>query len=262
MKFIHLSDLHLHARHQMHRRVDPHAHLEAAVASIGANFSDAALCMVTGDLADKGEAEAYRDAAEILNRLPCPWHPLMGNHDDRAEARANLPPLAWHPDGFLQYDMDTQAGRFIALDTVLGSGSGILCPQRLNWLQSRLAAAQSDNRDVYLFMHHVPFDIGIDWLDGIKLENGEALAAVLKDYANIRHLFMGHIHRPCHGSWNGIAFSTVRTTAHQVALYLGDAKPAFIDENPSYAVILIEDDKVIIHDHNFLEERNQNHYDR
>ena len=90
MKFIHLSDLHIHAHHQKYRGIDPRAHLEAAVSSIRAQFADAALCMVTGDLAHTGEAEAYRDVAEILDRLPCPWYPLMGNHDDRVVARANL----------------------------------------------------------------------------------------------------------------------------------------------------------------------------
>lgn len=261
MKFIHLSDLHLLARRQNHRGVDAHARLEAATASIRANFSDVALCMVTGDLADKGEAKAYRDVCEILDRLPCPWHPLMGNHDDRTEARAVLAKFPWHKDGFLQYEIETEVGRFIVIDSVLGRGGGVLCQPRLNWLRSSLDAAQNAEKDVFLFMHHVPFDIGISWLDAIKMENGELLAELLRDYDNIRHLFLGHIHRPCHGSWKGIPFSTVRTTSHQVALSLGDSEPTFIDENPSYAVVLIEGDRVVVHDHSFLEENHQRHND-
>lgn len=259
MKFIHLSDIHLHADRRLHRGIDPRKNITLAVNSIRTNFSDVALCMVTGDLADKGETDAYGDVVDILNQLPCPWYPLMGNHDDRANAQTVLGNAGWHKDGFLQYELQTEVGCFLALDSVLGRGGGFLCEQRLSWLKNALDAAQSTGTDVFLFMHHVPFDIGIDWLDAIKMENGDELGRLLANYTNIRHLFMGHVHRPCYGSWNGIPFSTVRTTAHQVALQLGDAAPSFIEENPSYAVVLIDKSKVVIHNHSFLEENKLRH---
>lgn len=210
--------------------------------------------MVTGDLADRGESDAYRRVSQALDRLPFPWYPLMGNHDDRIVARDCLDALQWHEDGFLQYELETEVGRFLVLDSVDGTGSGCLCQRRLDWLRTRLDVARDEGKKVFLFMHHVPFDIGIGWLDEINMVDGEAMAAIVKDYDNIRHLFMGHVHRPCHGSWHGIPFSTIRGNAHQVALRLGDAGRGFIAENPSYAVVLIEDNQVVIHDHNFLEE--------
>ena len=253
MKFIHLSDLHLLPHPQTIRGIDVIARLEAAVDSIGKNFSDAELCMVTGDLTDMGDAESYGDVRRILDRLPMPWHALMGNHDIRSVAQAELPDLPWHADGSLQYELTTDAGEFLILDSLVTREIGRLCETRLAWLKERLTAAEQAGRDVYLFLHHVPFDIGMRWLDGIKLENGDQFQDVLKGFSNIRHMFFGHVHRPVHGSWHGVPFSTVRATVHQAALQFGDTH-LFIEENPSYAVVLIDDTSVLIHDHSYLEE--------
>lgn len=254
-KFIHLSDLHILADSKTIHGVDTYARLEAAVDSIVNNFADAEFCMVTGDLADRGEADAYRRVGEVLDRLPFPWHPLVGNHDDRAVARNIFGALPWHDDGFLQYEIETPAGSFLVLDSVDGTDAGRLCERRLAWLQTRLDAARDAGKNVYLFMHHVPFDIGIGWLDEINMVDGDAMAAILAGYDNVKHLFMGHVHRPCHGSWHGIPFSTIRGNAHQAALRLGETSHLFIAENPSYDIVLIENNHVVIHDHSFLEER-------
>lgn len=256
MKFIHISDLHIRPRSQMIKGVDVCARLDAAVDSIIANFADAELCMVTGDMADSGDTESYLEARRILDRLPMPWHTLMGNHDGReSSARKTLPDLPWQPDGSLQYVLETAVGQFIILDSSIGGGvdSGRLTDTRLAYLRQQLQIAQAAGKNVFLFMHHVPFDIGILWLDGMKLENGDELWDVLKDFNNIQHMFMGHIHRPTHGSWHGIPFSTVRSTAHQAALKF-EKKIQFINEKPNYAVVLVDDDQVVIHNHSFLED--------
>ncbi len=255
MKFIHLSDFHFLTDAQTVHGIDTRARLETAVSSITANFADAAFCMVTGDLTERAELDAYRDVKDILDRLPIPWHPLMGNHDVRAQARTVMGDLPWHADGFLQYELQTDAGRFIVLDSVHeGHHEGHLCDTRLGWLTARLDAARDAGQDVYLFMHHPPFDIGLGWLDAMKMQDGDDLAAVLGDYSNIRHMFMGHVHRPCHGSWNGIPFSIVRAVAHQAALYSDGTGTRFIEENPAYSVVSISGDGVVINDHSFLEE--------
>ena len=256
MKFIHLSDTHLLPNSQRVHGIDARARLESAVDSICANFADAEFCMMTGDIADLGDRESYLDAKRILGRLPFRWHGLMGNHDIRSVAQDVLVDFPWHPDGFLQYELETSAGQFIILDSLHSADvhSGQLCKKRLSWLRERINAARESGKDVFIFMHHVPFDIGIPWLDNIKMEDGDALWDILSNCSNIRHMFFGHVHRPIHGSWHGIPFSTVRATAHQVALTFGETKLRFIPENPSYAVVVIDENQVIIHDHSFMEE--------
>ena len=259
MKFVHLSDTHILPESRLVHGIDARLRLEAAVDSICTNFADAEFCMMTGDITDLGDRDSYQDAKRILDRLPFPWHGLMGNHDARSIARDVLVDFPWHPDGYLQYELATKAGQFIILDSLHGVNvhSGHLCEERLHWLRERLKISNDTNKDVFLFMHHVPFNIGVPWLDRIKMENGKELRDILSDYSNIRHMFFGHVHRPIHGSWHGIPFSTVRATAHQVALTFSETKLRFVEENPSYAVVMINEQQVVIHDHSFMEEHIQ-----
>ena len=253
LKFIHLSDLHLLPAGQKLHGIDTCARLKAAVDNICSDFADAEFCMVTGDFTDAGDVESYQSARRILDRLPHPWHGLMGNHDGKApNAQIVLPDPPWQPDGSLQYALETRAGIFIVLDSSVGGvDSGRLNAQRLDFLRQQLGLAKAAGKDVFLFIHHLPFDIGIGWLDAMKLENNADLWQVLKGFDNIRHMFFGHIHRPTHGSWHGTPFSTVRATAHQVLLNLGNTTSKFVDEDPAFAVVMVAKDQIVIHDHSF-----------
>jgi hypothetical protein len=66
--------------------------------------------------------------------------------------------------------------------------------------------------------------------------------------------FFGHLHRPIFGSWRGIPFSTLRGTNHQVALRLEDtAKVPGSHEPPQYGVVLLGEDSITMHLHDFLD---------
>ncbi len=74
---------------------------------------------------------------------------------------------------------------------------------------------------MFLFLHHPPMAMGISPMDRIPLLNAPELAETLAPHrARIRHMFHGHLHRPLGGSWMGIPFTSLRGTAHQVALDL------------------------------------------
>jgi len=256
MKFIHLTDPHLVAPPADLFGIDGRDRLARAVASIARNHADAAFCVVTGDLSHFSESGAYAAFQEIVGALPMPWHALLGNHDGRAEMRAALPALPWTDDGFLHYTLDTPCGRFLMLDSIdPGVSSGRLCEKRLAWLEGALAESEAEGVDVFLFLHHAPMDVGIPGLDAIRLANADDFAACIAGFDNLRHLFFGHLHRACHGSWKGLPFSTVRATGHQIAFDMNEGKPlAGSDELPDYAVVLVEDDRVVIHDHSYMEE--------
>ncbi|MCS5589753.1 MAG: metallophosphoesterase, partial [Candidatus Thioglobus sp.] len=63
--------------------LDPCKRLETCIESINEYHSDADLCIITGDLTDQGDREAYRDLRGILKQLSIPYHLLVGNHDHR-----------------------------------------------------------------------------------------------------------------------------------------------------------------------------------
>ena len=248
MKFIHLSDLHLVAPGTLLHGLDPLKGLERCVASIRAHQADAALCVVTGDLTHDGEPAAYNAARRCLAGLPMPVHLMIGNHDNRAAFRAAFPATPVDGEGFVQQAFDTEAGRFVLLDThEPGRAEGALCQRRLDWLDAELRADRA--APLFLFLHHPPFCVGLQRMDSIRLLDDGPLLDTLRPYPpRVRHLFIGHLHRTIAGSWHGIPFTGVRGTSHQIALdfITGDVAPVSF-EAPGYGVVALSPEAVVIH---------------
>ena len=200
MHAILMTDLHL---------VDPARSPDAAAhaARIGARLDRAAekapgaeFCILAGDLADAGEVGAYDWLRKKLDTLPFPVVPMLGNHDDREAFRQVFADLK-DTGGYIQSSRRLGGSRLVFLDTLdPGSAAGVLCPERLDWLDEHLR----DKADVSLFMHHPPCDIGDPVLDPIKLSNAGDLASLIQKHGNVRNIFFGHVHRTLFLTWNGI----------------------------------------------------------
>ncbi len=250
MKVIHLTDTHV-APGTLYGG-DPTQALRHAVASINAEHSDAECVIVTGDLTHWGDAESYVAFAEAIGALTMPVHLMMGNHDDSTAFRAHFPAAPRDANGFVQCRLQTPLGDFILMDTREdGTHAGAYCAQRRAWLQEQLEASDAP---VFLFMHHPPFTVGIKGMDAIMLQDAEAFHEVLASHKQrIRHLFFGHLHRALFGNWRGISYSCMRGLNHQVAL---DLRPNADHVNgtfeaPAYGVVLISDETVVVHMHDF-----------
>lgn len=253
MKFIHLTDTHLVAPGEPLHGLDPHANLLACVASIRARHADAAFCVHTGDLVDGGDPRAYRAAVEALAALPMPVHVIPGNHDDRAALREAFADARLDDNGFVQQLIHHDGACFVLLDTLepRHGSAGAFCAQRAEWLAARLAEA--GDAPVYLFMHHPPFPIGIPSMDRIGLLEPQHFVRAIAGARNLRHIFFGHVHRPVSGHWRGISFSTLYGTNHQVLLDLHEPRYiAFTAEPPSYGVVLLDGERLVIHNEPFL----------
>ena len=111
MKIVQITDLHLVPGKQDMHGVNPYERLSKCVEDIQQNHSDAELCVISGDLAHKGEVGAYEDLSEILTRLPMPYRLMVGNHDHRDNLRSVFPETAEDPNGFIQSSVDLDAGR-------------------------------------------------------------------------------------------------------------------------------------------------------
>lgn len=257
MKFIHITDTHLVPRGKELHELDPRARLDACVADVNANHGDAEFCVITGDLAHAGQIEAYENFKECLSKLRIPYHLLIGNHDNRQNFREIFPETARDDNGFVQSVLETPAGPFILLDTVIetpekGSHWGEFCDRRADWLKAQLV--DSGGRAVYVFMHHPPFDIALPSVDNIKLRESGAFSTVVGEFSSIRHLFFGHVHRPVSGSWRGIPFSMLPGTNHQVAFDFDTISPVpKSHEPPGYGVVYVTPESVVVHTHDFLD---------
>lgn len=252
-KIVQISDLHMVVPGRQLFGASPSERLAQTIDAVLRDHADAELCLLTGDLADADHDEAYAELVRLTAKLPMPLCPLMGNHDDRACLRAAFPQLPTDSE-FIQYAHDTAVGRFLLLDTVdAGKGSGSYCAERQEWLRRQL---RSDDRPVFLAMHHPPLRIGIPSMDQYALRDPADFWAVIEPHRHrIRHIFLGHAHRAIGGSWHGIPISCTRSPNHQVALDLTSLPPSGdvpgCQEAPGFSVALIDDSSVVVHHQTF-----------
>jgi 3',5'-cyclic AMP phosphodiesterase CpdA len=253
MKFIHLTDLHLVAPGRRLYGLDPHARLRAAITDINANQADAAFVLITGDLAHHGDGAAYDALKAALGGLALPCHLLIGNHDDRAAFLQAFPATPVDEHGFVQGIVATPAGALVTLDThEPGTHEGRLCERRLDWLDRTLAGLRG--QAVLLAMHHPPLPLALPAMDAFALRERRELAEIVAGHGNVRHVFFGHVHRPLHGTWEGVPFTTQRGLSHQVAMHSGPQRgiPGS-HEPPAYAIVLVDTGSLVIHVHDFLD---------
>jgi Icc protein len=228
-----ISDMHLKPPGELlYRRIDTAGFLERAVAHIVALDPRPDVVLATGDLVDGGTVEEYTLLRRLLAPLSMPVYLIPGNHDARDPMREVFADHAYLPgNGFLQYTVEDRPVRLIALDTLMpGKGYGVMCAERLDWLEARLG--ESD-RPTVLFMHHPPFECGIDAFDGMRLnEGGKRLAEIVSRHRRVERVMCGHVHRPIQVRWAGTMGSIAPSTAHQATLDLQDGAPLSLRMEP------------------------------
>ena len=211
-KVIWMSDLHFTATGEVLGH-DPRIRLAAAIDHINAHHSDAAFCVVSGDLANRGTDMDYAEVAKLLSTLSIPVMPMVGNHDDRALLRQHLEVPATTMDDFVQYSVSFADGVALCLDTQqTGADAGAFCAARLAWLKAQVAAAEGP---VYLFLHHPPMALGLPMQDQDRMENPTPFLDLIAQNRAVRHLFIGHVHRPITGTIRGVPFATIRSVLYQ-----------------------------------------------
>tara|TARA_Y100001970_G_scaffold276073_1_gene378244 strand:- start:578 stop:1378 length:801 start_codon:yes stop_codon:yes gene_type:complete len=256
MKLIHLSDPHIYIKKI--NGIDPVVRFKKALEHIIKHHRDADLFSITGDLTDLGDKASYQLFKNIIKdfNLPSNLKPqlIIGNHDNREIFKENFPAVKVDKNGYIQYFNDLENKRFIFIDTISADAdAGHYCEERQKWLKNILNETYN-NYEIYIFMHHNPLALAQDKSDVIGLKEKNAFKKILLDSKkNIKHIFFGHQHITSSGSFNGITFSSPRSTwSPLIPNFSNKYKLETANTDPNYNVILIKDDSLIVHSEDFL----------
>lgn len=209
--------------------------LQRVLDNINSSDMSADLVLVTGDIVhDEGE-DAYRVVDEMLSPLGVPVWYIPGNHDDAAVLHRCLPNS---PQAGLCH---TQINNWLVVlldSSVAGRVEGQLSSQTLDMLRQVLDA--NTHQPVLIGVHHHAVKTGSDWMDRIGLQNGDALLALLRSYANVRLVLNGHIHQPLDEQHGHIRLLGTPSTCFQFRI---KSTTAGIDTDPpAWRYLQLNDD--------------------
>ncbi|RAH99724.1 phosphodiesterase [Acuticoccus sediminis] len=252
--FAQLTDLHLRPPGTLTLgRIDTDRFVVQAIDAINSRHPYIDAVIVSGDITDLGEEDAYNRAAMLLSRFAVPVIVIPGNHDSTPTLRDAFQAFP----GFAEECVPGKACHVhkiggvtvVALDTSVSSPDqsqhqGELGEAQLRWLDATLATSGP----VLIAMHHPPFQVGIDFMDKIGLTDARAFAKVLARHENIVRIVCGHVHRTIVSEVGGVPVMAIPGVAHQVVLALDEmTPPALVMEPPAYGVHMIEGGRAVSH---------------
>ena len=239
----HVSDTHLlHGGAPLGGRADTVGALRQVVAQLERLGDRLDAIVVTGDVTDLGEPDAYRRVRELVDPLAessgarVVW--VMGNHDVRGPFREGLldEPASDEP---VNQVVDLDGLRVIALDTsVPGWHHGRLDDASLAWLDRVLAEPAPEG--TILAMHHAPLATPLALMDVLELQGQDALAEVVRG-RDIRLILGGHLHYPTNGEFAGIPVSVAGATAYTMDLSAPPRELVGVDGGRSFDLVHVFD---------------------
>jgi 3',5'-cyclic-AMP phosphodiesterase len=190
--------------------------------------------LLTGDLADSGDPEAYCQLREVVEPLGLPIHGLPGNHDGPALGVALADCALAEP----ARSVSLGAWRLLLLDSVLAAspiGEGALSESSWQWLEGEL---QQLTQPTVIALHHPPLATGLDWVDQMQLRDGDRFHQLIADYPQVKLVLFGHIHAELHRQIGGVDYYGCPSTCTQVES-LDRANPG--GNQPGFRVIELGD---------------------
>jgi 3',5'-cyclic AMP phosphodiesterase CpdA len=191
--------------------------------------------LITGDVVDNGKPEEYQAFLAIAEGFPLPIQLAAGNHDDAqtmVEVFGGTGYLAGAHSTY--YTVDHAEARIVVLDSAVpGSMSGHLGEAQLDWLDTALA--ERPEVPAFVCLHHPPIDVGMTFLDSIKLDNPDPLQTILARHSNVVRILAGHVHRAITGSFAGITVCIAPSTFRQAVLDLAtEGSTGYLHEPPGF----------------------------
>ncbi len=219
---IQLSDLHITGEGDLFGKVDTLHSLKTILDRIEKAGACDAL-VLSGDLTDKGEPEAYQRLREVVDafsrRAEVPVLYLPGNHDDRSTFRSHILDLEGDDDKSDQVLL-VDGLRIIGLDSTADEGHhGELSDEQLDWLQRELSEAAPLGTIVVL--HHPPIPGPIEVINLLGLRDPHRLGDVVAD-SDVKMILAGHTHHASAGQLAGVPVWVATATAYQCDVAASD----------------------------------------
>lgn len=243
---LHLSDTHFLAGDALlNARIDTAANLSATIEAIDRMSVRPDAIIVTGDMTDLGEPEAYRALRAAIDplaaRLDAPVIWVAGNHDERPAMREVLldeepsyEPVVgvWDLDGL----------RVIALDsTVPGWHHGDIDDAQLAWLRGILSTPAP--LGTILALHHPPLPSHVPLFDILELRDQHKLAEAIAG-SDVRAILAGHLHYSTSGTFAGVPVSVASATCYTMNLTRPAVDVNGMDAGQSFHLVHVYDDTI------------------
>jgi Icc protein len=215
----HVSDSHFTASGTMHGTVHSAATYSAALAALEGTGIPIDALVHTGDIADHGEADAYRAAttvtAETTGRTGWPVLWAVGNHDVRSAMSTGVlhEPTTEEP---LDRAFEVRGLRLVTIDTSIpGRVEGGIEDSQVEWLRSVLA--EPAEFGTVLALHHPPVPVEVTAMARLHLTQQDRLAAALEG-GDVRAILGGHLHYATSSTFAGIPVHVAPSTAYTIRL--------------------------------------------
>ncbi len=217
---VHISDTHLLAGgRKLYGSIDTDSYLTAFLDRLVASGLDVDALVFTGDLADRGEVDAYQALADRVapyaTSLGAEVIWVMGNHDEiEPFAKVFYNEVATTEPQDRVYDL--RGLRVIALDTsVPGYHHGEITQSQREWLAEQLVTPAPHG--TLLALHHPPIATPLDLMGVIELEDQASLAEVIRG-TDVRGVLAGHLHYSSYSTFAGVPVSVAAAACYNIDL--------------------------------------------
>jgi Icc protein len=228
----HVSDIHIDDQRSVERASRVMRYLNSLRGDIDA-------ILVTGDLADHGLAEEYEQVAKVLVS-PRPVFHCPGNHDVRGPYREVL--LGQSGDGPVNQAHHV-AGAVVAMcdSSIPGQPGGHLADETLDWLESVLRDA--GDAPAFVCFHHPPVVLHVPYIDNIRQNGEDRLAALLARYPNVVGVLCGHAHTGAATTFAGLPLLVAPGVVSTIVLPWESGEIVDLDLPPAIAFHVLADDR-------------------
>ncbi|MFK4853568.1 phosphodiesterase [Microbacterium sp. ZW T6_19] len=243
---VHVSDTHfLAGGAKLGGRYDVDRTFARTLEAVAAVHPHPSAIVITGDLTDLGEPDAYRRLRAAVEPVAAALDTIVvwvaGNHDERPALRSGLLDKAPSEEPVTGV-WDLNGLRLIALDTsVPGWHHGDIDGAQLDWLADVLA--EPAPHGTLLAMHHPPLPSHLPLFDILELRHQDELAEVIRG-TDVRGILAGHLHYSSHGIFAGVPVSVASATCYTMNVARPAADVNGMDAAQSFQIVHVRPDTI------------------